>query len=185
MITAMPKITRQQFIHTGLAIAAMPLSLSGCTPAESHGSYEEAIKQTWRISKDQFENEQLLQRELVRCATLAPSGHNTQPWKFHIERGSISMLPDFNRRTSIVDPDDHHLFVSLGCALENMVQASKAYGLQSVAQFDAAKDVVTVRLEPTKALASPLFHAIANRQCTRGIYNGLPLTAFEDRKSVV
>ena len=179
MITPMPGITRQQFIHTGLAIAAMPLSLSGCTQTGSLPNYDEAIKQTWRISTDQFASEQLLQRELVRCATLAPSGHNTQPWKFHIERGSISMLPDFNRRTSVVDPDDHHLFVSLGCALENLAQASKAYGLQSMAQFDAAKDVVTVTLEQTKALASPLFHAIANRQCTRGIYNGLPLAAFE------
>ena len=179
MITVTPKITRQQFIHTGLAIAAMPLSLSGCTPMGSPDSYDKVVKQTWRISTDQFESEQLLQRELVRCATLAPSGHNTQPWKFHIERGSISMLPDFNRRTSVVDPDDHHLFVSLGCALENMAQASKAYGLQSMAQFDAAKDVMTVRLEPTRALASPLFYAIAHRQCTRGIYDGLPLAASE------
>ena len=179
MTTSMPGQTRQQFIHAGLAMAAMSLSLSGCTPKGAMDSYDEAVKQTWRLSTDLFASEQLLQRELVRCATLAPSGHNTQPWKFRIERGSISILPDFNRRTSVVDPDDHHLFISLGCALENMAQASKAYGLQSMAQFDAAKDVVTVKLEQTKALASPLFHAIAGRQCTRGIYDGIPLAVSE------
>lgn len=28
-------------------------------------------------------------KELIRCATLAPSGHNRQPWKFQIVRGEI------------------------------------------------------------------------------------------------
>ncbi len=32
-------------------------------------------------------DEQLL--ELIRCATLAPSGHNRQPWKFEIIRGEL------------------------------------------------------------------------------------------------
>ena len=27
--------------------------------------------------------------ELIRCATLAPSGHNRQPWKFEIVRGEL------------------------------------------------------------------------------------------------
>ena len=27
--------------------------------------------------------------ELIRCATLAPSGHNRQPWKFQIVRGEL------------------------------------------------------------------------------------------------
>ncbi|MGH1559991.1 hypothetical protein ACRAWD_24530 [Caulobacter segnis] len=31
---------------------------------------------------------------------------------------AIEILPDLSRRTPVVDPDDHHLFVSLGCALE-------------------------------------------------------------------
>ena len=34
-------------------------------------------------------------QELVRFATLAPSGHNTQPWRFRIERDRIDLLPDF------------------------------------------------------------------------------------------
>jgi hypothetical protein len=51
-------------------------------------------------------------RELVRFATLAANGHNTQPWKFRIELSGVDILPDFTRRTGVVDPDDHHLFVS-------------------------------------------------------------------------
>jgi hypothetical protein len=59
-------------------------------------------------------------RELVRFATLAPSGHNTQPWRFRIGTDRIELLPDFARRTPVVDPDDHHIFVGRGCAAENL-----------------------------------------------------------------
>ena len=53
-------------------------------------------------------------RGLIRYATLAPNGHNAQPWRFRAQDGGIAILPDLTRRTPVVDPDDHHLFVSLG-----------------------------------------------------------------------
>lgn len=53
-------------------------------------------------------------RELIRYATLAASSHNTQPWKFRIRKDRITILPDFSRRCPVVDPDDSHLFKSLG-----------------------------------------------------------------------
>jgi hypothetical protein len=74
-----------------------------------------------------------------------------------------------------VDPDDHHVFVTLGCAAENLVQAALAHGLVAVPSFDATSDLVRVTLAPAPAQASPLFHAIASRQCTRGDYDGQPL----------
>lgn len=52
--------------------------------------------------------------DLIRYATLAANSHNTQPWRFHPGGGKIDIRPDFARRTPAVDPDDHHLFVSLG-----------------------------------------------------------------------
>jgi nitroreductase len=55
------------------------------------------------------EHEVLLQ-ELVRCATLAANGHNTQPWKFGLTPDTISIRPDLSRRTPVVDPDEHHLW---------------------------------------------------------------------------
>ncbi|MFM9887270.1 MAG: Tat pathway signal protein, partial [Burkholderiales bacterium] len=59
--------------------------------------------------------------DLVRYATLAASSHNTQPWTFKIEPGRIAILPDLSRRCPAVDPDDHHLYASLGCAAENLL----------------------------------------------------------------
>ena len=170
-------MTRQQFIRTGLTLAATPLA--ACTAADSVDSYEAAVQKIWRPAVKPITGNLGLQRELVRYASLAPSGHNTQCWKFRIEQDTISVLPDFSRRTPVVDPDDHHLFVSLGCALENLAQASLAHGLKSLAQFDAANNALTVRLEQTHALASPLYEAIPKRQCTRGVYDGLPLSLPE------
>lgn len=122
-----------------------------------------------------------LTRELVRCATLAPSSHNTQCWKFAVEDKAITILPDAARRCQAVDPDDHHMFVTLGCAAENLVQAALAHGLVAIPSFDAADDLVRVALAPAAAASSPLFQAIASRQCTRGDYDGQPL-AGEDLK---
>ncbi len=112
-----------------------------------------------------------LMQELVRYATLAPSSHNTQCWKFRVndqtQKRSITIEPDFARRTPVVDPDDHHLFVSLGCAAENLVQAALANGLQGEARFDATgAGAIAVGLQATQAISSPLFQAIAERQCT-------------------
>lgn len=54
-------------------------------------------------------------KTLLAYAIKAPSGHNTQPWKFRVEGNTITISPDFSRRLPIVDPDDHALFISLGC----------------------------------------------------------------------
>ncbi|MCX7308994.1 MAG: Tat pathway signal protein, partial [Afipia sp.] len=40
--------------------------------------------------------------DLIRYATLAPNGHNTQPWQFRIGVNRIDILPDFSRRTPVV-----------------------------------------------------------------------------------
>jgi hypothetical protein len=75
-------------------------------------------------------------RDLIRYATLAANGHNTQPWRFAVGERTIRLFPDGRRRTPIVDPDDHHLFVSLGCAAENLVIAARATGRAGEIQIE-------------------------------------------------
>ena len=117
-----------------------------------------------------------LSQELVQYATLAPSSHNTQCWKFALDAKGITILPDLSRRTPAVDPDDHHLFVSLGCAAENLVQAALAHGFKGDAGLDASSDAIRVTLAPTRSQATALFKAIPQRQCTRGDYDAQPLS---------
>ena len=145
-------------------------------------NYQEAVQSIRRPSEAGLSDEAAQLKEIVRYATLAPSGHNTQCWRFRLENRSIVILPDLSRRTAVVDPDDHHLYVSLGCAAENLVLAAKAFGFMGHAQFSPASDgAITVALERSKAEESPLFKAIPHRQCTRTDYDGKPLAAEELR----
>jgi hypothetical protein len=75
--------------------------------------------------------------DIVRYAILAPNGHNTQPWQFHAEGNAIDIRPDFSRATPVVDPDDHHLYVGLGCAAENLLIAATATGRPGQLDTDA------------------------------------------------
>lgn len=115
--------------------------------------------------------------DLVRYATLAASGHNTQPWRFRLSPGRIELLPDFNRRTPVVDPDDHHVFVSLGCAAANLELAAQARGLPGELRFEPGEPPHLVFDHgPGAASGSPLFEAIPHRQSTRAEYDGRPAT---------
>ena len=172
--------SRREFVITALASVGAMAGLPSCSSETSVDNYESVADRTWRQGKVAAGDTAALQHELVRCATLAPSSHNTQCWKFRLEDGAISILPDLSRRCPAVDPDDHHLFVSLGCAAENLIQAALANGLKGHAGFDpTGHTALRVALEPTSPVASTLFHAIPERQSTRGEYDGRPLDRQE------
>ena len=172
-------ITRRQFVASAPVVLGGPSILSARSNGTDPESYEAVAAQTWRSGPLAGLEGAALGQELVRCATLAPSSHNTQCWKFAVEGAAITILPDLSRRCPAVDPDDHHLFVSLGCATENLVQAALAHGRAGTVRFDAARDAVRIALEPSRAQASPSFKAIAARQCTRGNYDAKPLSTDE------
>jgi hypothetical protein len=145
-------------------------------------NYDEAVASIWRHSSAKPGDPASVLRELVRYATLAPSSHNTQCWKFRVQERAIAIEPDLSRRCPAVDPDDHHLFVSLGCAAENLAQAALANGFKAEAVAGAASTGgITLNLDSAPAVASPLFQAIVDRQCTRGDYDGKPVSSDELR----
>jgi hypothetical protein len=81
----------------------------------------------------------------------------------------------------VVDPDDHHLYASLGCAAENMVVAAAAKGWEAAVEVRSAGNahVVEVMLKPGAPVASPLADAITRRQCTRAAFEGRQVPAGE------
>lgn len=119
-------------------------------------------------------------REFIRYATLAANGHNTQPWHFRLGEDRIEILPDLARRTPVVDPDDHHLFASLGCAAENLALAAGARGRPGTLSFDPANDGAVVFAFGGGAAPAPaLVDAIPRRQSTRAEYDGRPVSAAD------
>jgi nitroreductase len=130
-------------------------------------SYQDAVNAAWAPFRPDGGR-----HELVRYATLAANSHNTQPWKFTIGEDRITIAADFDRRCPAVDPDDHHLFASLGCAAENLVHAAAVAGLKATPAVEG--DTIAVTLEPAPPAASALFAAIPRRQSTRIVYNYKP-----------
>ncbi len=59
-----------------------------------------------------------LRRAAVR-ATLAPSVHNTQPWKLFLRPGVLQVHADRRRQLTVLDPTSRQMTISCGCALMN------------------------------------------------------------------
>lgn len=121
-------------------------------------------------------------RSLVSIAIKAASSHNTQPWKFRLEPRRVTVMPDFARRCPVVDPDDHHLFASLGCATENLVLAAQVAGFHADVDIDPRSGEVRIELETSVASTPVLFPAIDLRACSRTAYDGSALSADEARQ---
>ena len=124
---------------------------------------------------------------LLRYAVLAPSSHNSQPWLFGVEDDEIRVYADESRQLTVADPDGRELYVSVGCALENLLVAAERFGVGCTVEYvsdddrpesgpDAARHVATVRLDRESAVVtdresaaatgreSALFDAIADRR---------------------
>ena len=163
-------LRRRQFI--GL------LAASGVTAAGGYALYEYAPWLNYTAKADQV-RAPLAEgvattdiQNLVRAATLAASSHNTQPWRFVARQGSIEIHPDTSRQLTVLDPQGRELWISLGCALENLLIAAQAAGFATAVTYPAAQEVIRVRLSADKPQSTPLLAAISQRQNTRSTYDG-------------
>jgi hypothetical protein len=119
---------------------------------------------------------------ILNCAIKAPSGHNTQPWRFVVtSEKSIEIHPDFSRALPVTDADNHELYISLGCALENLLIAAREYGYYADVSFEKNTEQRTfVRislLESDAVPKDPLFDYISQRQTTRNYYEDTQIPA--------
>lgn len=111
---------------------------------------------------------------LVESAIKAPSGHNTQPWKFEKTQDGIIIHPDFRRALPVVDADNHALYISLGCALENLVIAASNKGYKSIVNYPVNPNgSITIKLVQSDAKnhsEDDLSNFIKSRQVNRSKY---------------
>ena len=168
--------TRRHFLQLGGAAAAgLALSplLASCASADDYEAIANDVRRPVANGSDL--------RELVRLATLAPSGHNTQPWQFRLAPGRIELHPDLTRHLAAVDPDNRELWISLGAALENLLVAAGHFGYHPEVTYHldgTAADHVAVTLDSTATGPTGqagLFEAIRTRQSTRHEFDRRPV----------
>ena len=108
---------------------------------------------------------------LIKAATQAPSGHNSQPWWFETSDHSIVIKPNFEKALPAVDGQHRELFISLGCALENLcIKASELQYQTNVTL--SPEEVITIDLQKSEAVApDPLASVIEKRQTNRSVYD--------------
>lgn len=145
-------------------------------------------KDVWNVAEQDFPHASAIESQLgflIRYAILAPSVKNSQPWAFSVRENQIHLLADLRRGQAIADPDRRELYISLGCALENLLVAAEHFGFRhGVAYFpEPARQelVATVSFAPggapSRARTGASLNAIVQRHNDNGVFRSAAVPA--------
>jgi hypothetical protein len=119
---------------------------------------------------------------LLGYAVLAPSSHNSQPWRFHVVGETVELYADRTRALRVVDPRDRELLISCGAALGFLRLALRRFGHAGrVTLFPDRGDpdfLAVVELgDPCEPIPAELrlFDAITTRRTHRGDFAHTPV----------
>jgi hypothetical protein len=138
-------------------------------------------KDVWELSEQDFPRSGPIEtqlRFLVRYAILAPSVKNTQPWGVAADGNRVQLFAALNRDLPVTDPDQRELFISLGCALENLLVAAEHFGFQHETAYlpvpGSAQLAATITFSPggtpSPARAGIALAAILKRHNDNSVY---------------
>ncbi len=132
--------------------------------------------------------------KIIEYGTLAPSGDNSQPWRFEVAQGQ-GASPDggstiriFNiegKDNPILNVRNRGSYVAHGAAIENMVIAASALGFQSEVDVfppDGSHAVAAFTFRVNVPHHEPLFEFLAKRVTNRKPYRKEPLSDGEKRE---
>jgi len=124
-------------------------------------------------------------RDILYHASLAPSGHNAQPWTVRrLEPGRLVIGSAEERWLPAVDPTNRELLLSIGAFLGNLIIAARHHGYDAeyrvLGTTGEDRDILEVRLFRASALAYPL-EKIRLRRTVRGGHLPTPLKADDVR----
>ena len=124
-------------------------------------------------------------REILELARWAPSGDNTQPWRFEIIDDHHFVVHAFDTRDHCVyDLDGHPSQIALGALLETLAIAASAHGLRAAFSRRAGSPDThpeyLVELAPDSQLSpDPLLPYVKQRSVQRRPMPTTPLTTVQ------
>lgn len=151
-------MNRRQFLGTTISAgltAATGMGFSGCGGITRADLPRSTAGPTTAAPLDER------RREILRYASLAPSGHNTQPWIVRPESlNQWIIMADPERLLPAVDPENKETLLSLGAFAENLSLAAGALGLSAEIEVLASSahdpEVMRVHLKEATPTDYPL-----------------------------
>ena len=112
-------------------------------------------------------------RTILYHASLAPSGHNSQPWRVRIKNPNLwTIEADKSRRLPAVDPNNRELLLSIGAFVENLSITAGALGLiadtEMVANDRNDQTAVQIALYKDKPTGYPIQRIKSRRTVKHG-----------------
>lgn len=83
-------------------------------------------------------------KSVIGAAVLAPSTHNTQPWRFRCTPAGLELHADPDRALPVADTDRRELLLSCGAALFNLRTAIQALGAHPATTLFPRRDDPTL-----------------------------------------
>ncbi|RZJ76208.1 MAG: Rv1355c family protein [Flavobacterium sp.] len=113
---------------------------------------------------------------IIATANKAPSGGNSQPWRWHFQNGLLHLFLEPNAAEAYLDPQHISSYLSLGTAIENVTLAAATYNIEAIyhltPQFES-KHIAYISFKPDyqidkvqQTLAAQINNRHTNRKIT-------------------
>lgn len=120
-------------------------------------------------------------KKIIDAGNLAPSGGNSQPWKFRVEGDIIHVTILPKKDHPVLNFRNRGTYVALGSLMENIEIASKAFGYEAIFNLPHS-ELLRVSFKPlSQTNKNELFAEISRRNSNRKFYH--PGSLSESEKS--
>jgi nitroreductase len=166
------ELSRRKFIKSSFAVGALAMGFTPFLSACGRGVRRGDIKPVGRLPEaipdldDQSAG-------ILHYASLAPSGHNAQPWYVKVvNRGEWIIGADPERRLPTVDPNNREVMLSIGAFAENLSIAAAVQGYKAEMEVIASStfDEDIIRISMIKA--KPIDYSLQRLTTRRTVKHG-------------
>ncbi len=115
---------------------------------------------------------------ILTAAGQAPSGDNTQPWRFVVntDSGTIALEEDASRDPSPMNAGRRMSRIAIGAALENLIRTAQSHGWRVEVERAVYPALAMVRLTERNGIANSTNDLEAQRLTNRRPFDGHPVS---------